>query len=442
MTAVYINTLGCARNLVDSEFMAAVLQSAGSRIVPEPEKAEVIIVNTCSFIEPAVNESIDTILELASHKKSGSCRHMIVTGCLPQRFREEISDALPEVDVFLGTGAFDRILKAVEGKYERGACILPEPEKFPLQGAESGRRPSTFPYAYIKIAEGCNRKCTYCIIPRLRGRLRSRRPSDILMEAQTLIQEGYREIVLIAQDTSAYGLDLSPAESLAALLEKLAGLSFSTRFRFLYGSPDLTGDELIDTIARHTNIAPYFDLPVQHASERILRLMGRNYREQELLGLFEKIRSRVKDAAIRTTIMAGFPGETEEDFRQLAEFIGRAGFDHAGVFIYSDSEDLRSHTLPAHVPELEAGRRYDRLMSRQAEISLEKNIRRKGRVYPVLVEDRLDKGLYIGRAPFQAPEVDGITYIDSPGLIIGNFYNVRIKEAYAYDIRGEAECQA
>lgn len=437
---VYINTLGCARNLVDSEVMAAAIQARGYTITPDPAEAEVIVVNTCSFIHAAVNESIDAVLELAAYKKNAACRRLIVAGCLPERFGQAIAEAIPEVDGFLGTGAFHRISEAVAGEFDSGRCLLDPPMAQPLPTHAAGRQPSTYPMAYLKIGEGCNRHCTYCIIPKLRGRLRSRPAADILAEAARLTNEGFREIVLIAQDSSAYGQDLDGGQSLAGLLTQLAQNLNGTWVRFLYGSPDHTDAALIRAVASHPLILPYFDLPVQHVSDSVLKRMGRQYREADLLQLIGDIRRAIPAATLRTTILVGFPGETEADFKQLLRFIEKVRFDHLGVFVYSDAEDLASHALPDHVPEDVAGRRYEQLMNRQAEISLEKNRERIGAVYPVLVEERIDSGLYIGRTGFQAPEVDGVTYIETPNLTIGEFVNVRISQAYSYDLRGEAAC--
>ncbi len=438
--AVYINTLGCARNLVDSEVMAAAVKNSGTEITLEPSEAETIVINTCSFIESAISESIDTILGLADYKKNGTCRRLIVTGCLPERFREEIIEAIPEVDIFLGTGAYDQILQAIAGEFEPGSCILPPPEAYALPAHDAGREPSTYPMAYLKIGDGCNRRCTYCIIPKLRGRLRSREASDIVAEAETLIAQGYKEIVLIAQDTSAYGQDLTPKQTLAGLLDRLAGICRSTHIRFLYGSPDHTDDALIESVSRHPEIMPYFDLPVQHVSPGVLKRMGRQYTEEELLRLFENIRSTITEATLRTTMLVGFPGETEADFNHLLKFLKTVKFDHVGGFIYSDAEDLASHRLSNHIPASVARERYDRLMMHQAKTSLEKNRSRIGNIYSVLVEDRIDDNLYVGRTAFQAPEVDGIIYIESPNLTVGEFVEVRIKEAYTYDLKGEIEC--
>lgn len=435
--SIYINTLGCARNLVDAEVMAAHIQRAGYAIAAEPDAARVILVHTCGFIESAINESIDTILALAEYKKTGPCMRLIVTGCLPERFGRDIADSLPEVDVFLGTGAQDRVVDAIAGTIPAGACIFPNPESLALATHASGRRTATYPMAYLKIAEGCNRHCTYCIIPKLKGRLRSRAPADILREAEELIAAGYKEIVLIAQDSSAYGTDLTPPTRLAGLLRQLAENAGGAWLRFLYGSPDHTDAELIRTVGAYPQIAPYFDLPVQHVSARVLKRMGRAYSEADLLSLMAAIREAVPDAVLRTTLLTGFPGETEADFEQLMGFLEKVRFDHVGVFSYSDGQDLPAHNLPDHVPESVAGKRRDRLMERQAEISLEKNQQWIGRACRVLVEERIDEAFYMGRTQFQAPEVDGVTYIEGAGLTPGDFIDVRINAAYAYDLKGE-----
>ncbi len=434
---IHISSLGCARNLVDSEIMTGMLAAEGFTLTDDPAEAEAIVVNTCGFIESAVDEAVDTILELARHKASGTCRRLIVTGCMPERFREDTAGALPEVDAFLGTGAYDRIISAVRGDLEPGACLLPAPEAMPLQHPETARRVSTYPLAYLKITEGCNRHCTYCIIPRLRGRLRSRPMADVLSEAGALIAAGYREIVVIGQETFAYGDDLDPQVPFHMLLDAVAKLSSDTWIRVLYGSPDKTTEELIDTVARHENICSYFDIPVQHASPKVLKRMGRNYTPESLHSLFAAIRARMPEAALRTTLMVGFPGESEADFEMLQNFMAQTRFDHAGVFIYSDSEDLPAHRLSGHVSAKTARTRYERLMKLQAKISYEKNQSRVGRNFRVLVEESMEPGLHIGRTQFQAPEVDGIVYIEAEDLAIGDVVDVEMTDAFEYDLKGK-----
>jgi ribosomal protein S12 methylthiotransferase len=434
---LHLVSLGCAKNLVDSELMLGRLMRAGGTVTPDPGNADIIIINTCSFIESAINESIDTILELARHKQTGVCQRLIVAGCLPERFRDKIVESLPEVDFFLGTGAFNEIVTAVKGSLGPAPCFLPAPDSSLLQEHAATRVLSSSHMAYLKIAEGCSRHCTYCIIPKLRGKQKSRCLDDIVAEARSLISSGVKELVLVAQDTTNYGKDLRSPVSFSRVLEEIAEISENTWVRFLYGHPESLEDSVIRTVAAQHNICSYFDIPIQHVSDRILKKMGRNYDADDLNRLFDKIRLMVPDAALRTTVIAGFPEETDQDFQTLLNFITSIRFDHLGVFIYSDSEDLPSHRLSNHVPQREAKDRYDHLMSRQLDISLENNRKHMGKVYDVLVEGATDDGAAVGRTFFQAPEVDGVTYIRSKGLQIGSFVSVRIVDSFEYDLKGD-----
>ncbi|MCD6223954.1 MAG: 30S ribosomal protein S12 methylthiotransferase RimO [Deltaproteobacteria bacterium] len=439
---LHITSLGCAKNLVDTELMLGMLLKSGFILTEHPEEAETIIINTCSFIESAINESIDTILELAEFKKNGNCRRLIAVGCLPERFREKIADALPEVDVFLGTGAFDKILEAVNGSLNPGSCYLPRPDLLPLQNSDDSRCLSASHMAYIKIAEGCDKKCTYCIIPRLRGKQKSRLITDIVAEADRLISAGVKEVLLVAQETTDYGRDLTSCDNLAKLLEELSKISDDIWIRVLYSHPESINETLIKTIALHDNICSYYDIPIQHASNAVLKRMGRQYTRDDLYKLFESIRLIDPQAALRTTVMTGFPGETERDFQELLNFIQEIRFTNLGAFIYSDSDDIPSHGLPDHVNKERAQERYDVLMSIQAEISLENNRMHIDKVYKILLEEESTGDNFKGRAFFQAPEVDGITYINSnisaADLHAGDFAMVRITGANEYDLTGEA----
>ena len=433
---IHLVSLGCARNLVDSEVMTGKLREAGCVPVPDPGDADVIIVNTCSFIEAAADESIDTILALAELKKSGACTRLIVTGCLPERYREDIVSALPEVDVFLGTGAYDRIIEAVQSGPDLSACVLPDPDGITVESADAARELSTGPAAYLKIAEGCDRHCTYCIIPRLRGRQKSRTMADIAAEAAKLAASGVRELTLVSQDTTAYGKDLEGPADLSLLLERLSRTLSHIWVRFLYGHPESITPAVIQTVADHPVICPYFDIPVQHASDGVLKRMGRQYKREDLLRLFENIRAAVPQACLRTTVIVGFPGETDADFDLLLSFVKMIRFDHLGVFIYSDADDLPSHHLPDPVPAAVARRRHNRLMAAQKKISAENNRRHLDRIIPVLVESAPEKGVYMGRTRFQAPEVDGITIIHADQLEIGDVIRVRITDTLEYDLIG------
>lgn len=437
---LHLLSLGCAKNLVDSELMLGRLMNAGWTNTRDPGKADIIIINTCSFIESAINESIDTILALAKYKHDGLCRRLIVAGCLPERFREEIVTAIPEVDFFLGTGAFDKIVDAVDGSLNAVGCFLPDPNLTGFQQQEVLRIRSSSHMAYLKIAEGCNRYCTYCIIPKLRGKQKSRRLEDIVAEARCLILSGVKELVLVAQDTTGYGMDLCPPVSLNRLLESISEISERIWIRLLYGHPETIEDSVIETISRHPNICSYFDIPIQHSSDGVLKKMGRNYTSANLRRLFDKIRSSVSDAALRTTAIVGFPGETDKDFEELLSFVKDICFDHLGVFIYSDFKDLGSHKLPDHIPKRVAKDRQDRLMSCQVKISLDNNQKHIGRIYDVLVENTTEENLFNGRTFFQAPDVDGITYIHSEQLEIGSFVGVRVADALEYDLTGEIVC--
>jgi ribosomal protein S12 methylthiotransferase len=445
---VFLLSLGCARNQVDSEIMLGRIKKASWTIVEDPEDADSIVVNTCSFIEDAADESIEMILELARYKQTGKCKRLVVAGCLPERYRDHIAGQLPEVDAFIGTGAFDRIVEAVEGSKFSGGCLLPDPATISPQEKDAPRALSTSHMAYLKVAEGCSQRCTYCIIPKLRGKKRSRPSQDIISEAQDLLAVGVKELVLVAQDTTSYGKDLQPPASLSQLVENLACLplmdasSPGAWVRVLYGHPESIDDRFIKTVASYPNICSYFDIPIQHVSSTILKKMGRNYNRDDLDRLFDRIRNEVPGAALRTTLIVGFPGESDKDFQTLLRFVENTQFDHLGVFLYSDSEDLRSHRLPDHVPAGVAQERYDQLMSCQLDISAQKYQHYIGQTLPVLVEEPVEKNLYAGRAPFQAPEVDGMTYIKfgpaQPDPAVGSFSQIKVSDAMEYDLIGDA----
>lgn len=436
---VYLESLGCARNQVDSETMLAQLASAGWRVTHDPAAAHVIVVNTCSFIESAADESIDTILELSAYKRKGRCRRLIVTGCLPERYGRETARSLPEVDLFLGTGAYDQIVAAVQGDIAPGRCLLPDPDTIPTQRPQL-RRPFSPAAAYLKIAEGCDRHCTYCIIPKLRGRQKSRPLETLLAEARALIGTGIRELTLVAQETTAYGQDLTSDENLARLLEQLARLDQAVWIRFLYGHPQSMSPAVMKIIAQHDNLCPYFDIPIQHASARVLRRMGRAYTDQDLVRLFDRIRTAIPDAALRTTVLVGFPGESDQDFRKLVDFIEHVRFDHLGAFVYSDAEDLAAHSLSGHVGPRVAHQRLDHLMAIQQGISARSLEKFMDQRLEVLVERICKDDQAEGRSSYQAPEVDGSTLIRGSGvhaLTVGSIIPVHIVQTLDYDLIGE-----
>jgi ribosomal protein S12 methylthiotransferase len=441
-------SLGCAKNQVDSEIMLGRLAQAGWTLTEDPAEAHTIVVNTCSFIEEAAQESLDMILELADYKKNGICRRLVVAGCLPERYREEILQTMPEVDVFLGTGAFDQIVTAVGDLGILHEAILPDPDRVLYHGQDCPRVLSTPYMAYLKVAEGCSRGCTYCIIPKLRGSHKSRPLEDVVAEARDLVASGVRELILVAQDTTAYGSDLVPAVSLGRMVNRLATLSTGKGrkaekpwIRVLYGHPESIDEEFIRAVASHPNVCPYFDVPIQHASNQVLKRMGRRYTRDSLGDLFQRIRAQVPGASLRTTVIVGFPGETDKDFAEVLEFAEEIRFDHLGVFVYSDADDIPSHRLRGHVPKPVAQDRYDQLMSAQMDIAAGNNQAHIDKTYPVLIEENLGNHLYAGRTYFQAPEVDGVTYVNTAlsghELMIGRFVRARINDAMEYDLMGE-----
>ncbi len=434
---LHLVSLGCAKNLVDSEVMLTRLSEDGWEITQDPADADAIIVNTCGFIEPAIDESIDTILELADYKTDGRCANLIVTGCLPQRFGEHLVQDLPEVDAFLGVAALDHITLAAKGKLNGNACLIPPPETRNFSQFIPPKIRSLPHPAYLKISEGCDRRCTYCIIPKLRGRQQSRPIADIAAEAGGLIEAGVKELVVIGHDVTHYGADLPGHADLPSLLNEIAGLSDDVWIRVLYGHPESINDDIISVIAERDNICSYFDLPIQHASDAVLKRMGRQYDRARLLDLFRRIRAAAPDAALRTAAIVGFPGETEKDVDLLQDFISKVRFDHLGLFRYSDFEDIPSHRLPGHVPEPAAQRRYDRIMTAQKAISLGKNKARIGQTVMALIEGMEEPGAYIGRTAFQAHDVDGVCYIQSfQDLPAVGFIQARITEAGDYDLTG------
>jgi len=416
--------------------MAGQLRQAGWLLTGNPAEAAVIVVNTCSFVESAINESIDTILELASYKKSGHCRRLVVAGCLPERFREAIVTALPEVDQFLGTGAFTSIVDAVNDGTAESSCLLLDPDLIPID--ETTNRERTLSYtAYLKIAEGCSRHCTYCIIPRLRGRQKSRPIDRIVAEARELIDSGVKELNLVSQDTTHYGADLPDPMGLDTLLARLAELRQDIWIRFLYGHPESIEPDVFAVVAEHGNICSYFDIPIQHINDRVLAAMGRGMGRKKTEELLRKFRSMVPDIVLRTTILTGFPGEDEEAFEELMSFLESFRFERLGVFPYSHEEDTPAYReLKDSIPDSVKQERVQRIMELQQQISSEINRDRVGQTYRVLI-DRREGDYHIARTKYDSPEVDNEVLITgSEGLDPGSFLNVRITGAEAFDLYG------
>ena len=438
MLKIALESLGCSKNLVDAEIMMGILNKKGYQLVEDFCEADIILVNTCGFIESAKNESIQAILEIAKLKETANLKILVVTGCLAQRYSEELKQEIPEIDAIVGTGSYQNIDEIVANiQKEKHIISL---ENIDLTFNENlARYVSTPSYmAYLKIGEGCDNLCTYCIIPKLRGKYRSRKIEDILDEANTLVKNGAKEIVVIAQDTTKYGFDLYNKEMLPTLLEKLAQIDGLKWIRVMYSYPETISEELIDVIAKNDNICNYFDMPIQHASNKILKLMNRKTTKEDILRKVSLIREKIKNVTIRTTTIVGFPGETDEDFEELVEFIKQVKFDRLGAFEYSNEEGTPAYKLPNHVDDEIKSQRRERLMLVQQEISRELNEKKIGNVYEVLVEEKIDEDTYLCRTMEDAQEIDNIVYIKSEKeILIGSFVDVKIYDALEYDLMGE-----
>ena len=431
-------SLGCPKNLVDSEVMLGILARQGYELTPHAEDADVLIVNTCGFIDPAKRESIDTILEMVEHKKSGTAQRLVVAGCLVERYRQEILAEIPEVDFVIGTNELERVLEACAADGHRRT--VEGPAGAYLYHESTPRVLSTPPHtAYIKIAEGCDQPCSFCVIPQMRGRFRSRRLEGVVREAETLARQGVREITLIGQDTTSYGEDLGMRDGLAALLRELGKIPELVWVRALYYYPNRVSHALIEAVAQTPKVCKYFDIPLQHASESVLKAMRRGSGGEHFLRLLKKIRSAIPGVALRTSLIVGFPGETERDFQELLDFVAAAEFDHLGVFLYSNEETGASYGLPDQVAARVARSRQRKLMALQRRISRRKLRALVGKSLPVLVEDRSPETelLFRGRLESQAPEIDGevlINDFEGPEPQPGEFRWATITAAGDYDL--------
>lgn len=432
-TTVGLISLGCSKNRIDSEQMLGVLRANGYKIVSDPAKAEVIIVNTCGFIQSAKEEAISTLFEMAEYKKSGKCRLLVATGCFAQRYPEAIREEMPEVDAIMGVNEYQKLCQAIE---EAGAGARPVYTGDDGTFFEYGRVLTTPRYsAYVRIGEGCDNWCSYCAIPLIRGRYRSRPKEDILSEVRTLAEKGVREFTLIAQDTTRYGSDGGKESRLPELIEEIAGIEGVSWLRTLYCYPERVDERLLDVIARHDNVCKYLDLPMQHISQHILKDMNRRDTSEHIRKVCRMFRER--GMMLRTTLMVGFPGETDEDFDELMDFVRETKFGRMGAFMFSPEEGTRAEKMPGQIPEEIKQARYDALMTLQHGISLKCNKARVGSTCRVLVE-RKRGDRYVGRSEFEAPETDGNIYFhsDTP-CETGTFVNVRITGARTYDLMGE-----
>ncbi|HIW84106.1 MAG TPA: 30S ribosomal protein S12 methylthiotransferase RimO [Candidatus Dorea gallistercoris] len=432
-------SLGCDKNLVDSEIMLGILDGKGWQIVDDEAQADVIVINTCCFIHDAKEESIQAILEMAEYKKTGRLKVLVVTGCLAQRYQEEILEEIPEVDVVLGTTSYDKIAEAVEQALKKSGFVqaddvnalpLPDTKRLVTTGGH---------YAYLKIAEGCDKHCTYCIIPKLRGSYRSVPMERLLREAEGLVEQGVRELILVAQETTIYGKDLYGEKALPKLLRELCRIPGLYWIRVLYCYPEEVDDELIRVMKEEPKICHYIDLPIQHASDEILRRMGRRTSREQLCETIEKLRKEIPDIAIRTTLITGFPGETEDQQEELMDFVDEMEFDRLGVFTYSPEEDTPAAQMEGQIPEEVKEERKAQIMELQQEIAFDQAEGMKGRKMLAMIEGKVaDENAYVGRTYKDAPGVDGLIFINTDEeLMTGDFVKVKVTGALEYDLIGE-----
>ncbi len=437
---VSLVSLGCPKNLVDAEVMLGYLGREGYEVTTDERDADIIIVNTCSFIKEAKQESIDTILDLADRKHDARCRLLIVTGCLPQRYQEELAGELPEVDIFVGTGDYPRIAEIIaEHRGVSGQLRYTGDPNFLFDEHLPRLKSSPYYSAYLKIAEGCSNCCSYCVIPSLRGAFRSRSLESLLDEARELVAGGVKELNLIAQDITTYGRDLSAGESLEGLLRELAKLEGLHWIRLLYAYPDGITDGLIRLIEEEEKLCKYLDIPLQHISDPVLKRMNRRSSEADIRGLLTRLRTKIPEIALRTSLIVGFPGETEEDFKKLLHFVEEAQFDRLGVFCYSREEGTPAAVMPDQVSERLKRERYRKLMRAQARVSFKRNRRLIDTVEQVIVEGYSEETdlLLKGRSSRQAPDIDGQVYITAGNAAVGDIVNLKITDSSDYDLIGE-----
>ena len=431
-------SLGCSKNLVDTELAIGIFKNKKYNVVNDPKKADIIVINTCGFIESAKEEAINTILEMAEYKK-GRCKYLIAMGCLVERYKEELEKSLPEVDLFIKFSEYNRlgemIDKLVIGKIESEEQDYNRLENYIERVVTTGSKT-----AYLKIAEGCSNRCTYCAIPYIRGPFESRKFEEILAEANDLAKKGYEEIIVIAQDTTKYGIDLYGKSRLAELLEELSKIEGIRWIRFLYAYPETITDELIQIVSKNEKICNYFDIPIQHISNKILKRMNRKSDSESIKKLLEKIRKQIPDVILRTSLIVGFPGETNEDFEELYNFVKEAKFDKLGVFMYSKEDGTPAEKMPNQIHGNTKKSRYNKIMRLQQEISKENLEKRIGKEYEVLIENKtFDNKYWIGRTKMDVPEMDGVVYIENKSNnkdLINQFLKCQITQVRDYDLIG------
>lgn len=436
---IFFISLGCDKNLVDSENMLGILRDKGVTVTSQEQEAEVIIINTCCFIGDAKEESINTILEMAEYKKTGSLKGLIVAGCLAQRYCEEIKEEIPEVDAILGTNSWDDIYQALcqvlEGKrYENRKPFTGIPKFSENRILTTGGH-----YAHLKIAEGCNKHCTYCIIPKIRGEYRSVPMEELIAQAKRLAESGVKELILVAQETTLYGMDLYGKKSLGKLLDELNKIPGLYWIRILYCYPEEIDDELIEAVIRNEKVCHYLDMPIQHASDGILKRMGRRTCKKDIVAVAEKLRERIPDICLRTTLICGFPGETQKDHEELMAFVNEMEFDRLGAFAYSPEEGTPAETFKDQVSDEVKRTWQEEVMELQQEVSYDKNQELLGREFVAFVEGKVaDENAYMGRTYRDAPSIDGYVFIQTEEtLMTGDLVKVKITGAYEYDLIGE-----
>ena len=449
-------SLGCIKNLIDTEVAIGLFKDNNYKIVNNPEEADILVINTCGFIESAKEEAINTILEMAEYKK-GRCKYLIAMGCLVQRYYEDLIKALPEVDLFIKIDEYNQLWNKIEDLIKRD---IVEKSKIKTSTKISEIKPLPMPtynefmervvttgknYAYLKIGEGCSNKCTYCAIPYIRGPFVSRKMEDILDEAEMLAKKGIKELIVIAQDTTKYGVDIYGESKLAELLEKLSKIKGIEWIRFLYSYPEGITDKLIETVANNDKIAKYFDIPIQHISDPILKKMNRKTSKENIIKILEKIRNKIPNVTLRTSLIVGFPGETKENFEELLEFVKNTKFDKLGTFMYSKEEGTPAAKLPNQIHGNTKKARYNKIMEAQQEISKQILEEKIGKTYKILIEDiSFDKKYLIGRTMQDVPEEDGLVYIKkdknlNENEVLNSFINCKIIDVSNYDLIGEIQ---
>jgi len=435
---VGVVSLGCPKNLVDSEIMLGLLEKENYDITDSEDQADIIIVNTCGFIDSAKEESINTILEMAQLKNE-KCKVLIVTGCLAERYSDSIRREIPEVDAVLGTASYDRIIEVIEKAFSGENPVICDANRS-VEYLENERLLSTQKgFAYVKIAEGCSNCCTYCVIPSIRGPFRSRTIESIIKEAEILSRKGVKELILVAQDTTQYGTDIYNSREIVRLIRELSKIKNIEWIRLLYCYPEEMDDDLINEIANNDKVCKYIDLPLQHISDRILKAMGRRSTSEGVKKLISKLREKVPGIVLRTSLIVGFPGEDESNFEDLYNFVEETRFDRLGVFTYSKEEGTPAARMKSQVSKREKLKRYNKIMELQKKISLEKNLERVGKIYKTIVQGVADDGIfYYGRTYAEAPEIDGVIYFTAQRpLNIGEFVWVKMLNSDEYDLIGE-----